>query len=263
MVDLTGKVVLITGATSGIGRDCAIQSAKQGAKLILTSRRKSELEKVKLICDGFGYETAVIYPLDVSDATQIDCLITYVQTLDLKVDILLNAAGFGDFSALVEIDSMTINNMFKVNVLGLIYLTRLVAQEMIKEHNGHILNIGSMAGKIPTPKSTIYSATKAAVIAFSDSLRLELKPFGIKVTTVNPGPVKTNFFNIADHSGQYLKNVDFIVLDSEQLACEIVNAFTRNVREINRPRVMNLAGVAYKVFPHIGDMLVQYMGNFK
>ena len=142
-------------------------------------------------------------------------------------------------------------------------LTRLVASQMIEQGHGHIFNIGSMAGKITTPKSAAYSATKAAVIAFSDGLRLELKPFNIFVTTVNPGPVATNFFEVADHSGSYLNSVKNMVLDPDKLAVEIVNTFNRRKREINRPRYMEFASVLYKMAPTVGDYFAGTLGNRK
>ena len=134
---------------------------------------------------------------------------------------------------------------------------------MVLCQSGHIINIASMAGKMATPKSTIYSATKFAVIGFSNALRLELKPFGIHVTTVNPGPIETNFFNIADPNGSYLDKIGAMVLQADDLAKEIVNTFGKNKREINRPRLMNTAAFFYQVFPTIGDYLAGGIFNKK
>jgi short-subunit dehydrogenase len=179
------------------------------------------------------------------------------------VDVLVNAAGFGDFSNYLDTDFDTVEKMFQVNVLGLMLMTRLVAKQMVAAGHGHIFNVGSMAGKIATPKSAAYAASKAAVIGFSDGLRLELNPLNVWVTTVNPGPVDTNFFEVADHSGTYLQSVKNFVLDPNKLAIEIVNSFNRKKREINRPRYMELASILYKMAPSVGDYLAGTFGNRK
>ena len=108
--------------------------------------------------------------------------------------------------------------MFEVNILGMMVLTQKFAIDMAERRQGHIINIASMAGKMATAKSTVYSATKFAVLGFSNALRLELKPLGVAVTTVNPGPIETNFFDKADPSGSYLEKVGQIVLEPAKLA---------------------------------------------
>lgn len=263
MNDLRGKTVAITGASSGIGSQVAIQAAMRGANVILMARRITQLNDIKKMCDQFNNGNSQVYKLDVSNMNNIDEVVADIYSKNIKIDVLLNAAGFGDFTNFAEVDFSTVENMFKVNVLGMMYLTRLIAAKMIKNESGHILNVGSMAGKIPTPKAAAYSATKAAVIAFSDSLRQELYPFNINVTTINPGPVDTDFFDIADHTGEYLKTVNFVVLDPEKLAIEIVDTFGHKKREINRPQIMNIASVLYKMAPNLGDMFVRKLGNMK
>ena len=118
----------------------------------------------------------------------------------------------------MDMSPKVVTDMFQTNVLGLMYFTRLVARVMIDQKSGQVINFGSIAGIVPTTKTAAYSATKAAVIQFSNVLRLELKPFGVKVMTVNPGPVYTNFFNIADKSGNYASNVQEFMLDPDDVA---------------------------------------------
>ncbi|WP_099974714.1 SDR family NAD(P)-dependent oxidoreductase [Lactobacillus terrae] len=265
MKNLSGQNVLITGASSGIGRQIAINAAIAGANLILVARNEDRLIEVKNECSRLGHENSFNqhYIVDVSDYSSIDKLVDDLESNNETIDILVNAAGFGDFSLLVDNDMAIIESMFKVNVFGLMYLTRSIASSMINNHKGHIINLGSMAGKIPTPKSAAYSATKAAVIAFSDSLRMELKPLGVKVTTVNPGPVDTNFFEIADHDGSYQKSVQLLMLKPDKLAKDIVKSFNGNKREINRPRFMNVVSILYKTSPKLGDILTSSLGNKK
>ncbi len=265
MVNLLNQTIVVTGASSGIGKDVAVNAAKCGGNVILIARNEEKLLQVKNECIRVGAENAQheYLSIDMSDPDQISSGVKKIFELTDNVDVLVNAAGFGDFSNYMETDFGKIEKMFRVNVLGLMLMTRLVASHMIDQGIGHIFNVGSMAGKITTPKSAAYAATKAAVIAFSDGLRLELKPFGIYVTTINPGPVKTNFFNVADHSGNYLDSVKYFVLDPDQLAWEIVKTFGRNKREINRPRYMELAAVLYKLAPSLGDYFAATLGNRK
>jgi len=153
--------------------------------------------------------------------------------------------------------------MFRVNVLGMMYVTQLVAIQMAERKQGHIINIASQAGKIATPKSTIYSATKFAVMGYSNALRLELKPLNIYVTTVNPGPIETNFFDIADESGNYLEKVGRMVLNPVMVANRIVELIGTSKRELNLPYLMEVAGKLYSLFPRTGDFLALTFFNNK
>lgn len=265
MTNLLNQTVVVTGASSGIGKDVAINAAKCGANVVLIARNEDKLLQVKNECIRVGAESAVheYLSVDMSDPEAITAAVQDISEFSDDIDVLVNAAGFGDFSNFLETDFTKIEKMFRVNVLGLILMTRLVAKGMIENGRGHIFNIGSMAGKITTPKSAAYAASKAAVIAFSDGLRLELQSMGVYVTTVNPGPVKTNFFEVADHSGNYLDSVKYFILDPDKLAWEIVNTFGRKKREINRPRYMELAAVLYKLAPSLGDYFASTLGNRK
>ena len=114
-----------------------------------------------------------------------------------------------------------------------------------------------------TPKTAVYSATKFAVLGFSNALRLELKPAGIQVMTVNPGPIATNFFEKADPSGNYLSDLGNLVLEPEDLAKVIIKGIRKGKREINRPRLMQAASQFYTLFPKIGDLLAGGIFNQK
>ncbi|MQS51739.1 SDR family NAD(P)-dependent oxidoreductase [Companilactobacillus mishanensis] len=265
MTNLLNQTVLVTGASSGIGKDVAINAAESGANLILVARDTEKLAQVKQKCIEVGdeYSNHFYLSIDMSDPKAITEGVETIYDNFENIDVLVNAAGFGDFSNYLETEFDLIEKMFRVNVLGLMLMTRLVASHMIENGHGHIFNVGSMAGKITTPKSAAYSATKAAVIGFSDGIRLELKPFNILVTTVNPGPVATNFFNVADHEGKYLDSVKAFVLDPDRLAWDIVNTFNKKKREINRPRYMELASVLYKMAPSVGDYFAGTFGNRK
>ncbi|MGR3741866.1 SDR family NAD(P)-dependent oxidoreductase [Companilactobacillus sp. DQM5] len=270
MNDLTNKVVAITGASSGIGKQVAIESVRRGAQVVLMARNVEKLEEVKKKCEEINLNSAEILKLDVGNTDEVDEVIEKIYQKYQTVDYVLNAAGFGDFSSnFVNADFDTIQEMFIVNVLGLMYVSRIFAGKMIEQGYGHILNIGSMAGKLPTAKAAAYAATKAAVIAFSDGLRLELQPLNVYVTTINPGPVNTNFFTAADPSGKYINRLKetpiskIIFLEPDSLAIEIVNSFGKRKREINKPKIMAVASVLTKVAPHIGDYITSHFGDLK
>lgn len=260
---LQSQTVIITGASSGIGQQLAWQLAHKNANLILIARNEEKLARITRQCQALTSGFVESYSLDVSIAKHVERTLEQIFARHQQIEILINAAGFGDFSQFNTTEYSLWNKMLKVNVLGTMLLTRYVAEHMMQQHLGQIINLGSMGGKIPTPKSAVYAATKAAVIAFSDSLRLELRPFNVQVTTVNPGPVATNFFKIADHTGNYLKSVGAIKLDPQKLAQAIIHCIGRPVRELNRPRIMQLGYVAYQLVPYLGDMLTQKLGNKK
>ncbi|UQS83733.1 SDR family NAD(P)-dependent oxidoreductase [Bombilactobacillus thymidiniphilus] len=255
--------IIITGASSGIGRQLALQLATKNANLILVARRQEQLLQLQKQCQALTSGFVDVYVLDVSIAKRVEATIAEIKAKYQHIEVLINAAGFGDFTNFVETDYSLWNKIFKVNVLGTMLMTRFTAQLMMEQCLGQIINIGSMAGKIATPKSAIYSASKAAVIAFSDSLRLELRPFDVQVTTVNPGPVATDFFKIADHTGKYLQNVGQIILDPQKLANEIIACIGRPVRELNQPSIMQFGSILYKMFPHFGDLITMKIGDKK
>ena len=145
--------------------------------------------------------------------------------------------------------------MFDVNVLGLMACTSSVLPVMKRRKSGHIINIASQAGKMATPKSSLYSATKFAVLGYSNALRMELKNDDVFVTTVNPGPIATDFFATADESGNYIKSIEKIMLKPEVVARKIVDAMFTTKREINLPGWMNLASKVYYLFPRTVEMV--------
>lgn len=252
---LKDKVVVVTGASSGIGKAVVMEAAEKGATLILMARNEAKLEEIAAEAAAVSGQEAYVLPTDISKAEEIDHSFAKMIMKVKHIDYLVNAAGFGDFNDFLHTEPKVITDMFQTNVLGLMYLTRLIARVMIDQESGHVINIASMAGKMPTVKSAAYSASKAAVISFSDVLRLELKPFNVHVMTVNPGPVYTNFFNIADKSGSYVENVEWLMLDPDEVAHQIVANFGTKRRELNLPFILAVAAKFYHLFPTIGDYI--------
>lgn len=194
---LNNQIILITGASSGIGEACATLMAKNGAKLILAARRKAQLETLASVLKQAYQTESHILELDVSDRSAVtrslDSLPIHWQT----IDILLNNAGAAqglDFIQEGNIDDW--EKMIDVNIKGLLYMTRALLPSMIERKSGHIINIGSIAGHQTYPKGNVYSATKHAVRALTDSMRLDLSGTNIRVSSVDPGMVNTEFSNV-------------------------------------------------------------------
>jgi len=182
-MDIKNKVVIVTGASSGIGEATARQFGKEGARLVLAARRVDRLELLAQEIHALhsGAETLVVQA-DLSKLEDIQSLIK--QTLDKfgRIDVLINNAGFGRLDWLENLDPVKdIQAQFDVNVLGVIQTTRQVLPIMIRQRSGHIINMGSMAGLVATPTYTVYAASKHAVHGFSEALRREVKPWGIDV----------------------------------------------------------------------------------
>jgi short-subunit dehydrogenase len=194
-MDIKGKVVIVTGASSGIGEATARQFGREGAKIVLAARRVDRLESLaqEIAAMDTGAETLVVQA-DLSKLEDIQSLIK--QTLDKfgRIDVLVNNAGFGRLNWLENLDPIKdIQAQFDVNVLGVIQTTRQALPVMMKQRSGHIINMCSMAGLVATPTYTIYAACKHAVHGFSEALRREVKPWGIAVSLIYPGGVVTEF----------------------------------------------------------------------
>jgi short-subunit dehydrogenase len=261
---LKNKRVFITGASGGLGEQVAYEAARRGARVIVAARREERLLAVKERCEELSGVESFSYVLDVGDRMQISKVLNrIIGEAGGKIDVLVNSAGFGLFEPALETPYSVTEEMFRVNVLGLIQITQRVALEMKKRGTGHIINISSQASKMATPKSAVYSGTKFAVRGYSNALRLELKPFGIHVTTVNPGPIATDFFDKADQDGSYLERLRHWVLDPEDVARKIVDCMLTSRREINLPRLMEVGTRFYAFFPHVGDYLASTIFNRK
>lgn len=260
---LQGKVVLITGASGGLGEQIAYAAAKRGAKVVVTGRTPEKLEAVRGRCQELAGGPCYAFPLDVTNHQQAAEVLSRIYSEAGPVDVLVNNAGFGLFAEALDTEQTVVEEMFRTNVLALINLSRAVGREMSKAGKGHIINIASQAAKTATPKSAVYAATKFAVLGYSNALRLELKKHGIQVTTVNPGPIKTNFFSKADADGSYLARLKHWVLDPVQVAERIAASMLTSRREINLPWPMELGARLYVLFPRLGDYLVGTLFNWK
>jgi uncharacterized protein len=260
---LKGKNIIITGASGGIGAEIARLCAARGANLVLLARGIDKLEILKKELQSTYAINVHAQQLDVSDTEAIKAVFSEVLSDIRYADILVNNAGFGIFDYAHEAKIDDIKSMFDVNVVGLMACTSMVLPGMKQRRSGHIINIASQAGKIATPKSSVYSATKHAVLGYTNSLRMEVADDNIFVTSVNPGPIETNFFNIADKQGNYVKNVKRFMLKPEYVAKQVVNRMQTKTREINLPRWMNAGSVFYTLFPRTFELFGKKAFNQK
>ncbi|MEW9702905.1 SDR family NAD(P)-dependent oxidoreductase [Paenibacillus sp. SI8] len=258
-MNITNKIVLITGASSGIGAVMAQQFCAKGAIPILTARSADKLGE---IAAGLPGEHAV-YPMDVTNAEQVAEVVAQIIERYGRIDILVNNAGYGIFESFVDAPLAHFEDMMNVNYMGLVRCTKAVLPHMLDAGSGHIVNIASMAGKIGSAKSTGYSATKHAVLGFTNSLRQEINGSGVAITAINPGPISTPFFDKADPSGNYVKNISWFMLKPEKVVKALMQAIEKNVPEINLPFVAGVGVKLFHLFPRAFDRIATKVLNKK
>ncbi len=233
-MDPKGKIVIVTGASSGIGEATARQFGREGSRVVLAARRVDKLESLANEIGGMGTGAEVlVVQADLSKLEDIQSLIQ--KTLDRfgRIDVLVNNAGFGRIDWLEKLDPVKdIQGQFDVNVMGVIQTTRQALPVMIKQRSGAIIQMCSMAGLVGTPTYTIYAACKHAVHGFSEALRREVKPWGIDVSMVYPGGVTTEF---GAHAGINRKTKAttprFMLLTADDVGRAVVSL-------VRRPRAM-------------------------
>jgi NADP-dependent 3-hydroxy acid dehydrogenase YdfG len=197
---LMSKIALITGASSGIGKACAILYAQNGYQLIITGRRADLLAAVKADLEKQYAVTVTTLCFDVCDKKAVSEKLSSLP-LDLqKIDILINNAGLSrGLDAIQDGDLADWESMIDTNIKGLLYVTKIVSNWMIEHKKGHIVNLGSIAGKEVYANGNVYCATKSAVDALNKAMRIDLLPHGIKVTGIHPGAVETEFSVVRFH----------------------------------------------------------------
>ena len=231
---LENKVVLITGASSGFGRDAARLFAREGCHVVLAARR---LDRLQALADEIQEEegTALAVPCDVTSRADIEVMVQTVLDVYGKIDILFNNAGFGRLDWLDQLEpERDIGTQIGVNLTGLIQVTRAVLPHMLKRGRGHIINMSSVAGWIAPPTHSVYAASKHGVRGFTDALRREVQALGLQVSGVYPGPATTEF---GQHTGdspyKKLKGRHLLYMKSEKVARRVVGLARRP-----RPRLI-------------------------
>ena len=235
------KTALITGATSGIGRATAHEFAKHGINLILCGRRQKRLDTDKSALEKLTHVHTLNF--DVRDKEAVQKAIDSLPKEFNQIDVLVNNAG--NAHGLDPIQSGSLDDwdaMMDINVKGLLYVSKAVIPQMTDRKSGHIINIGSSAGKEVYPKGNVYCGSKHAVVAITEGMRIDLNPFGIKVSCINPGLVETEFSKVRFKGDTIANNVykGYKALQAEDIADIIY--FT-----VSRPAHVNIADLL--VFP--------------
>lgn len=193
------KIVMVTGATSGIGEACAKKFAQGGYNVIITGRRKEKLDALKKELEGMGAEVLAMQ-FDVREREAARKAVEFLKDKWAKIDVLINNAGLAlGLDKEYEGDFDDWDTMIDTNIKGLLNMTRFVVPAMVERNEGHIINIGSVAGDAAYANGNVYCATKAAVKTITDGLRIDVAESNVRVTNLKPGLVQTNFSNVRFH----------------------------------------------------------------
>ncbi len=248
-MNLKNKVILITGASSGIGEAVAKKFAEEGALLALTARRKDIIDR---IAQQLEVKTRVAsYKCDVTNTEEVRNVYRQIKIDFGKIDIAFLNSGVSFRSSVKEFSSEKAKQTFDTNVLGLINFVEVILPDFMSERNGVIVGVSSLADSRGFPKSGFYCASKAAASIFLESLRIELKPYNVKVITVRPGFVKTPMTD---------KNEFFMpfLMEPEKAAEIIVNGIKKEKRIIQFPLPISLAVRILRIIP---DSLFEYLAG--
>jgi short-subunit dehydrogenase len=232
---LDGCNALITGASAGIGREFARQLAGRAKSLILIARREQRLNELRDELNQQYPNVAVsVRKTDLADLSHLNELLAWLDHERIDVDLLINNAGLGDSGSFSTSDPIRNEQMTLVNIVALTTLTRRLLPRMIARRCGGILNVSSSAGFLPIPDFAVYAATKAYVTSFSEALRAELRGTGVNVCALCPGPVHTEFQEVAKRPGaQPDTGPEFVFVSVEQVVRDALAAL-----EANRPLVI-------------------------
>jgi short-subunit dehydrogenase len=251
------KVVLITGASGGIGKASAIDFAKEGAKLALVSRSKEKLEKVAQEIKQYTDEVIVI-PTDVSNQVEVNNMISEIINRFGTIDYLFNNAGSSYVGGVEKSDYVeNVKKMFEVDYLGTVYVTKAVLPHMRNQGSGHIMNMSSVVGRKAFPKFGGYSSIMHALSGFSDSLRQELRGTGINVSIIHPALTQTNLLDHINPEDMPPPFKNMTPMKVEKVSKAVLDGFHYNHTRIVVPFQPKLLLFWDAVSPAIGDLFVR------
>ena len=248
------KVIVITGASSGIGEASAEEFAKRGANIVLVARRKDKLEKVEKSLTKYPVKILSVI-CDVSEKEQVKQMVEKVLETFPQVDVLVNNAGFVIYGKVEELSIEDVESQMQTNYFGTIYCTKLFLPHFLKQNSGHIVNVASVGGSFGVPGIATYCATKFALLGFSEGLHHELHETNVGVTVVSPIMVRTNLF---DHPSfkNFTKHATGISLSAETVAKAVLKAADSPRLEIVVPSVVRI-GIWFKqTFPFIVNPII-------
>ncbi len=252
---LTNKVILLTGASAGIGRATAVALAQAGANVALVARRQERLEAlVEALAAYPGQRLAMAG--DVGDEAFAQTAVAQTITTFGRLDVLVNNAGLGHRSHLADMPAADMHRLWDTNVMGLLYFTQAAIPQMKEQGSGHIINVSSIISQRPLPTMGLYCASKTAVNFISRTLRMELRPYHIHVTIVYPGRTQSEFGDAL--LGQPGANPSRIArVSAERVAQAIVKAIHTGKTEVYITWIDWLFTHGNRLFPHATDWLVE------
>ena len=256
-MNFKNKVVVITGASSGIGEAAALKFSKKGAKIVLVARRKDKLLEVENKIKEFS-GSSLICQCDVSDKEQVNQMSKKVLDQFGRVDVLVNNAGFVIYGKVNELSTEEIVSQMETNYFGMIYCTKAFLPQMLKQHSGHIVNVASVGASFSVPGVSSYCATKFAMLGFSEGLRHELYGTGVGLTVVSPIMVRTPLFEHPSFAN-FSKFSTGISLSSETVAKTIIKASNSSRLEIVVPSVARAAIWFKQTFPFLINPIIGRM----
>jgi NADP-dependent 3-hydroxy acid dehydrogenase YdfG len=258
MADASSPVIIITGASSGIGEATARVFGANGYRVVLAARRLDRLETLKADIEAKG-GSALAVETDVSSAGALQSLVDQTLAAYGQIDILFNNAGFGRTKWLEEMDpEKDIAAQIQVNLTSVILATRAVLPHMISRKAGHIINMCSLAGFVATPTYTVYAATKFGVRGFSDALRREVGVWGIKVSVLYPGGVATEFgSHMQAERKTKIKTPKALLLTADDVGHAVLAAARKPVRARILPGISRVGVLFAAAFPDFNDWIVE------
>jgi short-subunit dehydrogenase len=261
---ISGKLVLITGASSGIGEATAKAIARKNGRVLLLARDKTRLERVASEITGLGGHVDII-PIDLSDAEALSRTAAAIVTEKGIPDILINNAGAGRWLTVPETNAAEVEQMMAAPYFAAFNLTRAFLPFMLKRGSGHIVNVTSVASRLVWPGAAAYTAARWAVNGFNNALRTELRGSGVSVTLAVFGGVNSPYWTHNPGSKERLPKINSLIpiLTAEQTANFIVRGIERNAREVIRPGMFRAVFLLNALFPRTTEMFMHagWRGN--
>jgi uncharacterized protein len=240
---LTGRTILITGASSGLGSEFARQLAPVTAKMVLVARRNDRLQTLESELKALNPTLEVFArSVDLRDQRDLDRFCDWLDESGFALDFLINNAGLGDHGPFVDSEWSRVNSLLQVNINALTYLTFRVLPIVKKTGRGVILNVSSIASFLPLPNNAVYAATKAYVTSFSEAVRAELRSSNVSVTVLCPGPVPTEYLSHATRAGDRASHTaPFLIVPVEEVVREALHAAAKDRARVVPGALVNVA----------------------
>lgn len=248
MIGNKESYALITGASSGMGYDYARLFARDGKNIVILARSQDKLEELKTDLEKQHGNKVIVMVKDLSDPKTPQEVFSELERAGINIDVLVNNAGFSVYGNFSESDWQKENEMLQVNIVALTHLTKLFLPKMLKRNSGRILNVSSIAGWGPMPRWSVYAATKAYVLSFSEAIAREVKGTGVKVTCFCPTVTQTLFFKRSNSENCLAYKRRMLLMDSETAA-------KQGYRALAKGKTCVIAGLA-------SSLMIFFMGRF-